>query len=154
MPVTLEREGFACLNLDVAFSSLSSVEKCELGKVMLVADISECVAPAELKRLAESMGQLLGVDIMEVYYPERVAKLCKTHGLTPGCSLDLANGFDFDKAEDRSRAWDSATRQAPHTVIGRTPFTYVSALQELSKCMHKDDPVCMRKFDDNLRNQA
>ena len=60
--------------------------------------------PAELNIFAESMGHMLGVHIMEVYSLDRVAKLCETHGLTVDCSPGRTNGFDFDKAEDRSRA--------------------------------------------------
>ena len=58
------------------------------GTVTLGADVSECVAPVELKRVAESVGHLLEVDIMEIDLRERVAKLCAKHGVTPGCSLD------------------------------------------------------------------
>ena len=116
--------------------------KHALEKVMLGADISECVAPAELRTVAESMGHVLDVGIMEVYSPERVAKLCRKHGLTPDCSLALTKGFDFD------RAWEIVRRDKPHTVIGSLPCTNLSALQELNKCLCKDDPVWMKKFDD------
>ena len=37
-----------------------------------------------------------GVDIMEVYSPERVAKLVVKFGLVAGASLDLTNGYDLD----------------------------------------------------------
>ena len=67
---------------------------------MLGADISECVAPAEVRNIAESLGHIRDVDILELYYPESVAEFCKKHELTPGCSLDLTNGFDFDTAKD------------------------------------------------------
>ena len=42
MPVTPERESSTYLDPDIAFSSLSSVEKYVLGKAMFGADISEC----------------------------------------------------------------------------------------------------------------
>ena len=85
------------------------------GKAILGSDISECIAPVELRKIAASAGHLLDVDIMEVYSPERVAKLCRKHGLTPGCSLDLTNGYDFDKAADRERAWEMINRDKPPT---------------------------------------
>ena len=88
---------------------------------------------------------------MEVYSPERVAKLCKKHVSTSGFSLDLTNGYGFDKAEDRERAWEIIRRDKPHTVIGSPPCTYLSSLQELNRCLYKDDPVWMEKLDDNLR---
>ena len=107
--------------------------------------------PVGLRKIASSAGHLLDVDIMEVYSPERVAKLCRNHGLTPGCSLDLTNGYDFDKAADRERAWEIIKRDKPHTVIGSPPCTHFSALQELNTCLYNDDPVWKEKFDDNLR---
>ena len=80
---------------------------------MLGSDISESIAPAELKKIATSVGHLFDVDIMEVYSPERVAKLFWKHGPTLGCSLDQTNGYDFDKAEDRERAWEIIRRDKP-----------------------------------------
>ena len=93
MPVTPERELLPTyLDPDITFRSLTAIEKYVIGRAILVSDISECTAPAELGKIASSAGHLLDVDIMEVYSPERVAKLCRKHGLTPGCSLDLTNG--------------------------------------------------------------
>ena len=40
---------------------------------------------------------ILGVDITEVYSPERVAKVAKRYGLAAGSSMDLTTGFDFTK---------------------------------------------------------
>ena len=95
-----------------------------IGKAILGLDMSECIAPVEPRKIAASAGHLLDVDIMEVYSPERVATLCRTYGLPPGCSLDLTNGYDFDKAADRERAWEIIKRDKPHTVIGSPPCTY------------------------------
>ena len=100
---------------------------------MLEADISKCIAPDELKKIATSGGHLLDVHIMQVYSPESGAKLRRKHGLTLGCSLDLTNGYDFDKAEDREKAWEIVRRDKPHTVIGSPPCTYFSALQDLEQ---------------------
>ena len=36
---------------------------------------------------------ILGVDVVEVYSPERVNRLAKKFGLTPGASMDLTNGY-------------------------------------------------------------
>ena len=134
MPVTPERETFTYPEPDITFGSLTAIEKYVIGKAMLGSDISECTAPAELRKNATSVGHILDVDIRDVYSPERVAKLCRKHRLTPGCSLDLTNGYDFDKAADCERAWDIIRRDMPHTVIGSPPCTYLSALQELNKC--------------------
>ena len=47
--------------------------------------------------------QLLGVDVMEVFSPERVGKLCKEYGLDRGLAMDIKSGYDFDKADERKR---------------------------------------------------
>ena len=39
---------------------------------------------------------ILGVDITEVYSPERVAKVAQRFGLKAGSSFDLTNGWDFN----------------------------------------------------------
>ena len=38
---------------------------------------------------------LKGVDITEIFSPERVVKEAKKYGLSPGLSMDLTNGWDF-----------------------------------------------------------
>ena len=78
---------------------------------------------------------------MEMYSPERFAKLCKQYGLSPGCSLDLANGFDFDTAADRKRAWDTVHRDEPLLLIGSPPCTYFSVLNELNKHLNRNHPI-------------
>ena len=45
---------------------------------------------------------ILGVDITEVYSPERVARVAKKFGLVSGSSMDLTNGWDFER-EDHKR---------------------------------------------------
>ena len=45
-----------------------------------------------------------GVDITEVFSPKRVTQVCKKYGLTPGESMDLSTGWDFDRGEDRRQA--------------------------------------------------
>ena len=71
MPVTPEREKPTYPEPDMTFSSLTAIEKYVIGKAMLGLDISECIAPAELRKIATFVGHLLDVDIMEVYSPER-----------------------------------------------------------------------------------
>ena len=45
-----------------------------------------------------------GVDIMEVYSPVRVGKICKKYHLVPGESLDLLTGWDLSKQAEQRRA--------------------------------------------------
>ena len=48
---------------------------------------------------------VFGIDISEVYSPERVNKRAGRHGLIPGSLLDFANGWDFAKYEHRRAVW-------------------------------------------------
>ena len=82
---------------------LSLLDKYVAQRGILGADMSEVVNPDQLKRIAAALGDLCSVDVMEVYSPERVAAMCKNYGLVQGASLDLTNGYDFDKQEDRQR---------------------------------------------------
>ena len=45
-----------------------------------------------------------GVDITEVFSPNRLAKACIRFGLIPGGSMDLSTGWNFDLVADRRRA--------------------------------------------------
>ena len=71
-------------------------------------------------------------------------------GLKQGCTSDLTNGFDFDPAVDRSRAWAIIERDQPLLVIGSPPCTYFSMLNELDKHLHRGDPAWLQRFDENL----
>jgi hypothetical protein len=45
----------------------------------------------------------MGVDISEMFSPERVTAVCKSYGLKPGQAMDIKNGYDFDLASDRKK---------------------------------------------------
>ena len=92
------------------------------------------------------VAQMSAVDISEVFSPERVTKLCKQYGLEPGQAMDIKNGYDFDLAEDRRRAWQSIKHDKPKLIIGSPPCTFFSRLQELNKHMYKDNATWMAKF--------
>ena len=66
---------------------------------------------------------ILGVDITEVYSPECVNEVAKRHGLVPGSSLDLTNGWGFTKPEHRRVAWKSTKAEYPYLIIGSPPCT-------------------------------
>ena len=57
--------------------------------------------------------------------------------------MDIKNGFDFDLAADRKKAWDSILCDEPRRVIGSPPCTFFFRLQELNKHMHRNDAVLM-----------
>ena len=44
------------------------------------------------------------VQVVEIYSPERVAKVAKRMGMEVGLSMDLVTGWNFDKTEDRELA--------------------------------------------------
>ena len=83
---------------------------------------------------------LRGVDITEVYSPERVAEACKRFGMIPGSSMDIRTGFDFDRSEDRRRARDRVRSERPTLLVGSPPCTMFSLLQELAKACNRDKP--------------
>ena len=89
---------------------------------------------------------LFGVDITEVYSPERVNRVVQKWGLTPGSSLDLTNGFDFTKAEDRRRPWARIKDEDSFLVVGSPPCTLFSMLQELNITVNKNKPGWMDEF--------
>ena len=61
---------------------------------------------------------ILGVDITEVYFPERVNDVAKRRELTPGSSLDRTNGEDFTRPEHRRAAWRKIKAEDPYLIIG------------------------------------
>ena len=64
--------------------------------------------------------------------------------------MDIKNGFDFDLAADRRRAWDSILQDKPKLVIGSLPCTFFSRLQELNKHMYRNDAAWMAKFQEGI----
>ena len=68
------------------------------------------------------IGQRMGVDMSEMFGPERVTAVCKQYGLVPGQAMNIKNGFDL--AVDRKKAWDSILRDKPKLIIGSPPCTF------------------------------
>ena len=90
---------------------------------------------------------ILGVDITEVFSPERVAQVARRFGLTSGSSMDLTNGWDFNREDHRRKAWEKVKEESPVLLIRSPPCTYFSVLQELNKAVHGDKPGWMDKFE-------
>ena len=67
---------------------------------------------------------ILGVDITEVYSPERVAQVAKKFGLVSGSSMDLTNGWDFGREDHERLAWKRVREEAPLSV-DRLPALHV-----------------------------
>ena len=55
---------------------------------------------------------IMGVDFMEIYAPERAARVAKKFGLVSGSSIDLTNGWDFER-DDHKRLARKRAREAP-----------------------------------------
>ena len=53
----------------------------------------------------------MGVDIIEIYSPERVIKMAKQYGLSTGIAMDLMTGYEFNRIEDRKKAWNHLKQQ-------------------------------------------
>ena len=90
---------------------------------------------------------IMGVDITEVFSPERVAQVAKRFGLTSGSSMELTNGWDFNRDDHKRKAWAKIKEEAPVLLIGSPPCRYFSVLQELNKAVHGDKPGWMENFE-------
>ena len=94
---------------------------------------------------------LNSVDIAEIFSPERVGEQCHRYGLRQGIAMDIKNGYDFDKAEDRERCWKVIKRDKPLLVIGSAPCTLFYRLQELNKHMYRDSATWHAKFHERMQ---
>ena len=90
---------------------------------------------------------LRGIDVTEIYSPERVLKVCKDYALIVGRSMDLTTGYDFTKTEDKKRAWKHIIEDQPYCVIGSPPCTMFSMLQELNLHKFRQDKDWMLRFE-------
>ena len=76
------------------------------------------------------------VQVVEIYSPERVAKVAKGMGMEVGLSMDLVTGWNFDRTEDRELAERYIREHKPTFLIGSPMCTMFSRLQALN--MGKD----------------
>lgn len=133
--------------------------KLSIGNV----EDEDCVAGIPMDDADDAMGELdvvdmrvlasatLGVDITEVFSPVRVDQVAGKFGFSPGSSLDMTNGWNFDLEADRRRAWKLVKQTQPRVLIGSPPFTRFSTLQELNTYVHRNDPSWIVRFDEQLR---
>ena len=117
-------------------------------------DLTEVYSNQRLQLAADRhyITEILSTDVSEVFSPERVTAVCEKYGLVPGQAMDVKNGFDFDLASDRKKAWDSIINDKPKLIIGSPPCTFFSRLQELNKYMYRNDPMWMAKFSEGIEN--
>lgn len=89
---------------------------------------------------------LAGVDVTEIYSPERVVRVCAKYFLKPGSSLDLTNGWDFTKAAHRKLAIERIEKENPELIIGSPPCTYFSTLQQFNLSKNKGNAEWLETF--------
>ena len=87
----------------------------------------------------------VGVDIPEVCSPERVAKVAKRFGLVAVLAMDLTTGFDLEA--DRQLVWKRVKKESAFVLIGSSPCTRFSMLQELSRATNEQNPGWMQNFE-------
>ena len=85
----------------------ADMEKMVLGSISSV--------PSGILKAAVMV--MKGVDITEVFSPERVVAEAKKYGLTAGLSMDLTNGWEFRSKEHRRKAKEYVRSQKPLLVI-------------------------------------
>ena len=56
---------------------------------------------------------IMGVDITEIYSPERVARVAREFGLVAGSSMDLTNGWDLKRDDHKRLAWKRVREEPP-----------------------------------------
>ena len=87
--------------------------------------------PEDLKIIAKL---ILGVDLAEVYSPQRVVRAGARFGLQGGSSMDLTIGWDFDLPEHRKKAEEQIAREQPHVLVGSPPCTFFFYVNEIKHC--------------------
>ena len=79
---------------------------------------------------------LKGVDITEIYSPERVTKLCRKYNLIAEDSFDFRTGYDLSDPATQARVIHRIQQSQPTLVIGSPPCTLFSRLQKLNLHVH------------------
>ena len=103
------------------------------------------VMTEEDKKIVASV--ILGVDITEVYSPERIAKVARDFGLKPGSSMDLTTGWDFTRSDHRRAAWKKVEEEDPYLLVGSPPCTWFSVLMELNVHVNRHNPAWQKKYE-------
>ena len=94
-----------------------------------------CVANGKLyndQDMSVLSAVLRGVDVTEVFSPERVTRLCHKYGLVAGDSFDLRDGFDLSDERTQARVIQRINTTKPGLVIGSPPCTWFSGLMVLN----------------------
>ena len=117
--------------------------------------VYSCVANGKLYRSDEIevlAAVCKGVDVSEIFSPERVTKLCLKYGLVAGDSFDLRDGYDLADEKTQALVIDRVRRTEPTIVIGSPPCTLFSRLQQLN--LHVHGPEWAVKFEVEKKKAA
>ena len=87
-----------------------------------------------------------GVDVTELYSPERINKVCHEFGLRKGSSLDLRTGWNFEGESHRRAAWERVHQDDPMFIIGSPPCTMFSVLQCMNPAIKGADQEAVARF--------
>ena len=131
--------------------SLDNAPDTKLRKLDVDDDMLDSMNEVDCKLLAAA---ILGVDITEVYCPERVAKVVQKFGIRAGSSFDVTNGWDFNLEDHRKKAWAKIKEESPNLLAGFPPCTYFSMLQELNVAVHGHKPEWKATFDEEKRKAS
>ena len=77
------------------------------------------------------MEKALKLDVMEIFSPPRVTVTARNWGFRVGEAMDLTTGWNFNKKEDRDKAWAYVIENEPFLIIGSPCCTMFSQLQNL-----------------------
>ena len=91
-----------------------------------------------------------GVDVMELYSPERINKVCHEFGLRKGSSLDLRTGWNFEEESHRRAAWERVHQDDPMFITGSPPCTMFSVLQCMNPSIKGADQEAVAGFREQL----
>ena len=80
------------------------------GRPSEMCDALNSIDEVDVRMLCQMMR---GVDVSEIYSPERVAKVAEAMGLKKGLSMDILTGWDFNLNESRRRAWAHVKEDKP-----------------------------------------
>ena len=131
----------------------NSKPRTRFGTLQEIWTLNEMQRVSEIDGDIEVMVNMLGGDggayhkkrlgavnriVAELYSPPRVtaaAKFLPDLGLIPGFAMDLTNGWDFNDAGMRAKAWETVRRQT--CLCGRQPDVW--AMERLA--VHKRSQV-------------
>ena len=102
----------------------------------------------EERRIVASF--IMGVDIMEVFSPERINQVAAKFGLIAGSSLDLMTGWDLSGRNQQKKVWELIEKDEPEVIVGSPPCTMFAMLQNINRARHSWNSEWKEKFEKEL----